>query len=53
MISHILKDYPFIQKIGENQKFKMKKDNNKAMIAAWSVSESRAKAIKNTCPIFV
>jgi len=30
MPGHMLKDYPLIQKIVENQKFKIKKDNKKS-----------------------
>jgi len=40
MANHLLKDYPLLQKIGKNRKFKTKKDNKKAMADAWSDSES-------------
>ena len=40
MTDYLLKYYPLLQKIRENQKFKMEKDNKKAMVAAWSDSES-------------
>jgi len=36
MKGHLLKDCPLLQKIGKNRKFKMKKDNKKVMVAAWS-----------------
>ena len=40
MTDHLLNDCPPLQKISENRKSKMKKDNKKAMVAAWSDSES-------------
>jgi len=37
---HMLKDCPLFQKIGENPKFKIKKDNTKATVATWSDNKS-------------
>ena len=50
---HLLKDCPLIQKMGEKRRFK-KKENRKAMIAAWSdsetsESESDEEHTNNTC----
>ena len=39
MSGHLLKDCPLIQKMGESRRFK-KKENRRAMIAAWSDSDT-------------
>ena len=39
MLGHLLMDCPLIQKMGETRRFK-KNDNKKAMIAAWSDSDT-------------
>jgi len=39
MPGHLLKDCPLIQKMGESWRFK-KKENRRAMIAAWSDSDT-------------
>jgi len=53
MPGHLLNDYPLIQKMGEKRRFK-KKDDNSAMIAAWSDGEQvTVKVMKNTLPTTV
>jgi len=49
MIDQLLKDSPLLQKIDENQKFKMKKDNKKAMVSKSSDSESDEEHTANIC----
>jgi len=39
MLGHLLKDYPLIQKMGEQWRLK-NKDKKRAMIASWSDSET-------------